>query len=121
MDKKEQETKDFMQELQNESEAIRQSVVIGRLIQDAVDRESENAQKDKDRLTKIVKIMAWILALSIFINVAIVGAFLWYESQWEYETTTTTTTTQTVDGSDAEINNIEGDMYKDNSSNQKNS
>lgn len=110
----EQETKDFMQELQNESEAIRQSVVIGRLIQDAADREHERANG-------IIKILAGLLALSLLINMAIVGAFLWYESQWEYETTTTTTTTQTVDGSDAEINNIEGDMYKDNSSNQKNS
>lgn len=30
--------------------------------------------------------------MSIAVNIIIVGAFLWYESQWEYETTTTTTT-----------------------------
>ncbi len=113
MGKKEQETKDLIQELQNESEAIRQSVTIGRLIQDAADREHERAKGT-------IKILAGLLALSLLINMVVVGAFLWYESQWEYESTTTTTTTQTVDGSDAEINNIEGDMYKDNSSNQKN-
>ena len=40
---------------------------------------------------------------------------LWYESQWEYTTTETITTTQEVEGDNAEINNVEGNQYKDNS------
>lgn len=43
-----------------------------------------------------------VLILSILANLVIVGAFLWYESQWEYETTTETVTTQTVDGEDSQ-------------------
>ncbi len=99
MDKKEQETKDLMQDLQNESEAIRQSVTIGRLIQDAADREHERAKGT-------IKILAGLLALSLLINMVVVGAFLWYESQWEYESTTTTTTTVEQDTGTGEGNNI---------------
>lgn len=37
----------------------------------------------------------WIaLVISILVNLALVGGFLWYESQWEYTTTETTTITQ---------------------------
>lgn len=37
----------------------------------------------------------WIaLVISILVNLALVGDFLWYESQWEYTTTETTTVTQ---------------------------
>lgn len=37
----------------------------------------------------------WIaLVISILVNLALVGGFLWYESQWEYTTTETTTVTQ---------------------------
>lgn len=37
----------------------------------------------------------WIaLVISILVNLALVGSFLWYESQWEYTTTETTTVTQ---------------------------
>lgn len=37
----------------------------------------------------------WIaLVISILVNLALVGGFLGYESQWEYTTTETTTVTQ---------------------------
>lgn len=37
----------------------------------------------------------WIaLVISILVNLALVGGFLWYESQWEYTTTETTTVTR---------------------------
>lgn len=37
----------------------------------------------------------WIaLVVSILVNLALVGSFLWYESQWNYTTTETTTVTQ---------------------------
>lgn len=45
--------------------------------------------------------------------------FMEYLDSLEYviETQTTTTTTQTVEGDNAEINNIEGDQYNDNAVN----
>lgn len=101
----------LMQELSNENDAIRQSVIIGRIIQDTADKTQQAADKAAERSHRIIKWLAWLLALSIAVNIIIVGAFLWYESQWEYETTTTTT--QTVDGDSAEINNVEGNQYKD--------
>lgn len=101
----------LMQELSNENDAIRQSVIIGRIIQDTADKTQQAADKAAERSHRIIKWLAWLLALSIAVNIVIVGAFLWYESQWEYETTTTTT--QTVDGDSAEINNVEGNQYKD--------
>lgn len=53
-----------------------------------------------------------VLIISILSNLVIIGAFLWYESQWTYETTETTTT-QTVDGENSQINNVDGDQYND--------
>ena len=50
-----------------------------------------------------------IIFLSILTNLAIVGVFLWRESQWEYTSTTTTTTEQAVDGDDSDI--INGNQY----------
>ena len=39
----------------------------------------------------------WIaLVISILVNLALVGAFLWYESQWEYTTTETDSEVTTV-------------------------
>lgn len=53
-----------------------------------------------------------VLIISILSNLVIIGAFLWYESQWTYETTETTTT-QTVDGENSQINNVDGNQYND--------
>jgi len=55
------------------------------------------------------------LIASLCMNLAVVGVFLFYESQWEV-TDTTTTTTQTVDGDDGSI--VNGDQYNDESTNQ---
>lgn len=51
------------------------------------------------------------LIVSILVNLAIVGGFLWYESQWEY--TETKEITQEVSGNDSDINNVSGNQYKD--------
>lgn len=56
------------------------------------------------------------LIASLCMNLAVVGAFLFYESQWEITDTTTTTTTQKVDGNDGSI--VNGDQYNDESKNQ---
>lgn len=53
----------------------------------------------------------------IIMNLLEVGAFLWFELQWEYtDTVTTTTTEQEVTGDDGNI--VNGDQYNDDSKNQ---
>ena len=54
----------------------------------------------------------------ICMNLLMVGAFLYFESQMETVTTTTTTTTQEVDGEDNDI--VNGDQYNDESQNRSN-
>ena len=55
------------------------------------------------------------LVCVIIMNLLEVGAFLWFESQWEYTDTTTTTTEQYVDG---DGNLVNGDQYNDQSQNR---
>ena len=64
----------------------------------------------KKRDTKILFVS---LIISLCMNLAIVGAFLWYESKWEYSDTVTTTTEQVVDGDSGGI--VNGDQYNDES------
>lgn len=53
----------------------------------------------------------------VIMNLLEVGAFLWFESQWEYtDTVTTTTTEQEVSGDESDI--VNGDQYNDSSKNQ---
>jgi hypothetical protein len=54
------------------------------------------------------------LIISILVNVAIVGGFLVYESQFDIADTVTETTTLETSGENADINNVEGDQYNDN-------
>lgn len=79
----------------DESETIEQSLALVDIVKDLLDT-------TKRHLSRIYI----ILLVSILSNLVIVGAFLWYESHWDY--TTTETITQTVDGKDSNINNIDG-------------
>lgn len=67
----------------------------------------------KKRDTKILFVS---LIISLCMNFAIVGAFLWYESGWEYSDTVTTTTEQVVDRDSGST--INGDQYNDGSQNK---
>lgn len=100
MDNKETNKDKLTKELENENDAMKQSVMVARILADV-----------SQQYERYFKRMWIVLIASIIANLIIVGAFLWYESQWEYETTTTTT--QTVEGDSAEINNVEGNQYKD--------
>lgn len=91
---------EMMKELEKEQDTLSQVAVVARIMNDV-----------SSQYEKYFKRMWILLIASIVANFLIVGAFLWYESQWEYETTTTTT--QTVEGDSAEINNVEGNQYKD--------
>lgn len=58
------------------------------------------------------KMLFVALIVSLFCNVFVVGAFLVYESRFDYETTTTT---QTVDGEQNDI--VNGNQFNDESQN----
>ena len=75
----------------------------------------------KDRLEykkKEAKFLFILLVISFIVNISQVGAFLWFESQWEITDTVTTTTTteQSVDGDKGNI--VNGDQYNDGSQNK---
>ena len=88
----------------NEEDVVTQSLAMIDIVKDLL-----------DATKKQLKAIYILLAISLLCNLAIVGAFLWYESQFEYEVTTETVTTQTVDGENSSINNIEGNQYNDSS------
>lgn len=94
----------FEQEIKNEKDALEQYSALTHIVLDMLE--------SKKRECKMFFIA---LICSLVINVIIVVAFLYYESQWEYTDTITTTTEQEVSGTDSEINNVEGNQYKDNS------
>lgn len=74
-------------------DALDQSIALNRIVMTLLEQ-----NKRRDRIISI------LLAVSIIVNVLIVGGFLWYESQWEVTTTTTTTITQ--DSGEGNGNNV---------------
>lgn len=85
-------------------DALDQSIALNRIVMSLL-----HGQKEANKRLFIA------LVISLLVNAFIVAGFLWYESQWEYTTTESITTTQEVEGDNAEINNVEGNQYKDNS------
>lgn len=90
----------YIEEMENEGEALNQNLALNKVI--------INLLKQQRKTNKRMLIA---LIVSILVNLAIVGGFLWYESQWEY--TETKETTQEVSGNDSDINNVSGNQYKD--------
>ena len=90
----------------SEEDALDQSIALNRIVMSLL-----KSQKESNKRLFIA------LILSIIINAVILAGFLYYESTWERTVTTTETitTTQEVEGDNAEINNVEGNQYKDNS------
>lgn len=88
-----------------EKDVVEQSLALVDIVKDLL-------ETTKQHLNKIYV----ILVISLLANLIIVGTFLWYEScmNTTVETSTETVTTQTVDGENSEINNVEGNQYKDN-------
>ena len=65
-------------EMMEEEDALNQSVALNRIVMQLLKTRAQECKR------------LWIaLIISILVNLAIVGGFLWYESQWEYSTTTT--------------------------------
>lgn len=84
---------DMMKELEKEQDTLSQVAVVARIMNDV-----------SSQYEKYFKRMWAVLIASIIANLLIVGAFLWYESQWE--TTTTTTTTVEQDTGTGSGNNV---------------
>lgn len=91
----------YIEEMENEGEALNQSLALNKVIINLLKQQRETNKR-----------MFIALIVSILVNLAIVGGFLWYESQWEY--TETKEITQEVSGNDPDINNVSGNQYKDN-------
>lgn len=94
-----------MQDYNKTSDELNQSFAVIEICKDLLEH--------KKRDTKILFVS---LIISLCMNLAIVGAFLWYESGWEYSDTVTTTTEQVVDGDSGSI--VNGDQYNEDSQNK---
>lgn len=90
----------YIEEMENEGEALNQSLALNKVIINLLKQQRETNKR-----------MFIALIVSILVNLAIVGGFLWYESQWEY--TETKEITQEVSDNDSDINNVSGNQYKD--------
>lgn len=76
-----------LSQIKEQEDALDQSIALNKIVMQLL----KTKAKESKRL--------WVaLITSILVNLAIVGGFLWYESQWEYTTTTTTEVTQESDG-----------------------
>lgn len=93
----------------NNEERFEQIEATNKLLLDMVKNQKENANNNFKIF--IVTIICYTLIL-----ISMVIGFFVYESQFEVtdEIITTETVTQEVSGEDSEINNIEGNQYKDN-------
>lgn len=63
-------------EIRTQEEAFDKSFALNKVMADVMHERHEERRHTE-------KIFAALLTLSILINLIIVGAFLWYESQWE--------------------------------------
>lgn len=108
-----------------ETEDVKQMMLLARAAADA----SEKADKQNKRLWAIVCTQSITIALIVALAI---GGFLYIQNhmqdmmnravesalrtvaELQIEGTTTTETTQTVEGDSAQINNVEGNQYKDN-------
>ena len=85
--KRTEQVVDQISKLKEEEDALDQSIALNKIIMNLL---KTKAQENK-RL--------WIaLVISILVNLAIVGGFLWYESQWDYFTEITTDVVQDTRG-----------------------
>ena len=83
-----------VESIKSEEEALDQSMAVNRIAMQLL----------KDRAQDCKRL--WIaLIVSILVNLCSIGGFLWYESQWEYETVTETTSV-VQDANELGSNNI---------------
>lgn len=93
-----------------EKEQLEQSQAMNHLLLEMI-------KTQKTNMTSFIRVLIIILVCYTAILVSMVAGFFWYESQFEFteQTVAEETITQEVSGENSEINNVEGNMYKDNS------
>ena len=95
--------------MDRENEQLEQSQAVNALLLEMV-----RNQRDNNKYVLRVFVITTICYTALLI--AMVIGFFVYESQFEVteQVVTETTTTQEVSGENSEINNVQGNMYKDN-------
>ena len=77
----------------------------------------EMNKNQKESNSSLIKAFITTVICFTVLLISMVFGFFWYESQFEVtEKVVTETITQEVSGTDSEINNVEGNLYKDNAS-----
>lgn len=85
--KNDEQFTDQIGKLQEEEDALDQSIALNKIVMNLLKTKAQENRR------------LWIaLVISILVNLAIVGGFLWYESQWDYFAETTTEVTQDTTG-----------------------
>lgn len=75
-----------------------------------------NKNQKESNASLIKTFISTVICFTVLLISMVLG-FFWYESQFEVtEKVVTETITQEVSGTDSEIDNVEGNLYKDNAS-----
>lgn len=90
---------------------------LNQILKDTVESQGKTIRHLKQIV--IILIISWLLSMCFGF-----GAFVWYESQFEYEIVTEETTTDVQldssgENANAEYNDVEGDQYNDNSTHKE--
>lgn len=95
--------------MEKENEQLEQSQAVNAMLLEMV----RNQRGNNKCVLKVFVIT--IICYTVLLVAMVIGFFV-YESQFEVteQIVTETTTTQEVSGENSEINNVQGNMYKDN-------
>lgn len=85
---------------------------MNELLKDTIEAQANTIKHLKQIM--VILIISWLLSICFGF-----GAFVWYESQFEYETGTITEVTTDGDNANAEYNEVQGDQYNDNSTHKE--
>lgn len=90
-------------------ETLEQSQAMNHLLLEMVKTQKSNTKS-------LIRVFLSTVFCYTLLLIAMVIGFFWYESQFKITETTVTeeTITQEVSGENSEINNVEGNLYKDN-------
>ena len=93
----------------NKEETLEQSQAMNQLLLEMVKTQKNNTKS-------LIRVFITTIICYTMLLIAMTIGFFWYESQFEVteEIVTTETTTQEVSGENSEINNVDGNVCKDN-------
>lgn len=93
----------------NKEETLEQSQAMNQLLLEMVKTQKSNTKS-------LIRVFISTIVCYTLLLIAMVIGFFWYESQFEVteQIVKEETVTQEVSGEGSEINNVEGNLYKDN-------